>query len=181
MTRLELIKGTLTVLDRRTDSQSVDLWREKIGLLLNEGLNDIGQRCNLVTTEAVTITEGSLELETLEQSLIKVRALFLSGIRTPFFYGVGGRRLRLTTPYSGNAQICYRYMPKPLEADTDVPALPRAWHGMLITYAAARERLTGDGAAQSAGRLAMELYRGSLKRLGAYDDDPEGYRLKNCY
>ena len=67
----------------------------------------------------------------------------------------------------GTAEITYRYQPALLTELTDEPQLPEGLQGLLVEYAAARERSRFDAASQNAARMDLTLYRelkGQLKR-----------------
>ena len=67
----------------------------------------------------------------------------------------------------GTVEITYRYQPPLLMELSDEPQLPEGMQGLLVEYAAARERSRFDAASQNAARLDLTLYRelkGKLKR-----------------
>ena len=79
----------------------------------------------------------------------------------------------------GPATLTYRYMPRMLAADTDVPELPEHCHGALVTYAVARERAAGD--ATAAAQAGFALYAQMRRALRPHCGEADVYRLENVY
>ena len=130
-------------------------------------------------TETVSITGGAIDLTLLERPLVKAVALARGGARLPFYYGAGTHLLHVPGVPDGAAELTYRYMPRMLAADTDVPDLPEYSHGALVTYAVARERAAGDAAA--AAQAGFALYQQMRRALRAHSGELDAYRIENAY
>ena len=87
--------------------------------------------------------------------------------RRLFYYGSTRGTLLFPGMGDGTVEITYRYQPPLLMELSDEPQLPEGMQGLLVEYAAARERSRFDAASQNAARLDLTLYRelkGKLKR-----------------
>ena len=167
MTTLELMKMTLRKLDRPTDNDTVDLYKERLMGYLNEALLDLTAEFRPWRRDTLTVTGGQAELTGLPRACLKVLAARVDGERRLFYYGSTRGTLLFPGMEDGTVEITYRYQPDLLSELTDEPQLPEGLQGLLVEYAAARERSRFDAASQNAARLDLTLYRdmkGKLRR-----------------
>lgn len=152
MTLKEMLTGALQQLDRNTDSQTVELWRDKLTQFFNDAIIDLTGTLQPRRTDPLVLLDGKLDVADLPRACIKVFALKRGEIRLPFYYGVGTGILHVPGVTDGPVQLTYRYLPLLLAADTDVPELPTWSHGAIISYAVGRERASGDNMSINAAR-----------------------------
>ena len=167
MTTLELIKMTLRKLDRPTDNDTVALYKERLLGYLNEAMLDLTAELRPWRRDTLAVTSGQADLSGLPRVCLKVLAARIDGQRRLFYYGATRSTLLFPGVGDGTVEITYRYQPDLLEELTDEPQLPEGMQGLLVEYAAARERSRFDAASQNAARLDLTLYRelkGKLKR-----------------
>ena len=163
MTLKELLTGALLQLDRNTDSQTLELWRDKLTRYFNDAILDLTGEIRLRRTDPVSIAEGQIDTALLPRACLKVVSLQREGKRLPFYYGVGTGLLHVPGASDGPAELTYRYLPPELRADTDVPELPPWCHGALIAYVVGRERASGDAMSVNAARACFELYHAATR------------------
>ncbi|MDO4572343.1 MAG: hypothetical protein Q4C13_03155, partial [Clostridia bacterium] len=107
--------------------------------------------------------------------------LSIGGRRWPFYYGAGSGLIHVPGAPDGPAEICYRYVPRKLSADTDVPDLPEWAHSYLVLYAVGRERAAGDAASIAAARCCFELYNTARRGMRRHVGEDEAYKIENRY
>ena len=180
MTLKELLTGTLLQLDRASDAQTLEAWRDKLTRYLNDAIVDLAGELQPRRTDELALTDGTLSLADLPRAAVKVVALTKDGKRLPFYYGFGSDDLRVPCAANGPIQVTYRYMPEPLRYDTDEPDLPEWCHGALICYAVGRERASGDAASMSAARACFELYQQTRREMRAHRGERDAYTIENC-
>lgn len=181
MTLLEMLTGALTLLERGTDAQTVESWRDKLTRYLNDAILDMAGAVQPRRTEEVQLVSNRLDLTALSRGCVKVLRLTRGGDRYAFYYGAGTDRLYVPGVSDGPMLVTYRYAPAPLAFDTDVPDLPEETHGALIQYAVARERAMGDHASISSARACFELYLAARSRLRPHAGESDAYRIENRY
>ena len=167
MTTLELIKMTLRKLDRPTDNDTVALYKERLLGYLNEAMLDLTAELRPWRRDTLAVTSGQADLSGLPRVCLKVLAARIDGQRQLFYYGATRSTLLFPGVGDGTVEITYRYQPEQLAELTDEPQLPAGLQGLLVEYAAARERGRFDAASQNAARLDLTLYRelkGKLRR-----------------
>ena len=167
MTALKLMEATLRKLDRPTDNGTVALYKERLLGYLNEALLDLTAEFRPWRRDTLTVTGGQTELSDLPRTCLKVLAARVDAKRRLFYYGSTRGTLLFPGMEDGTVEITYRYQPALLSELTDEPQLPEGLQGLLVEYAAARERSRFDTASQNAARLDLTLYRemkGKLKR-----------------
>lgn len=179
MTLKELLTGALLQLDRGTDAQTLESWRDKLTRYLNDAMIDLTGELQPRRSDTLTLTGGILELGQLPRSVVKVIALSRDGTRLPFYYGAGTDQLRVPAVSDGDVLVTYRYMPEPMKVDTDVPDLPTWCHGAMIGYAVGRERSSGDAASIAAARACFELYNAAKKMMRAHRGELDAYTIEN--
>lgn len=167
MTTLKLMEMTLRKLDRPTDNGTVTLYKERLLGYLNEALLDLTAEFRPWRRDDLTVTNGQADLDGLPRACLKVLAARVDGQRRLFYYGSTRGTLLFPGMAEGTVEITYRYQPALLTELTDEPQLPEGFQGLLVEYAAARERSRFDAASQNAARMDLTLYRemkGQLKR-----------------
>lgn len=179
MTLKELLTGALLQLDRATDAQTLEAWRDKLTRYLNDAIIDLTGELQPRRADELTLVNGTLSLADLPRAAVKVVALTREGKRLPFYYGFGSDDLRVPCAADGPIEVCYRYMPEPLRYDTDVPELPEWCHGALISYAVGRERASGDAASIGAARVCFEIYHAARRGMRAHRGELDAYSIEN--
>lgn len=179
MTLKELLTGALLQLDRGTDAQTLESWRDKLTRYLNDAMIDLTSELQPRRSDTLTLTSGALDLSDLPRSAVKVIALSRAGTRLPFYYGASTELLRVPAVSDGEVLVTYRYMPAPLKVDTDVPDLPEWCHGAMIGYAVGRERANGDAASIASARACFELYNAAKRMMRAHRGELDAYAIEN--
>lgn len=179
MTLKELLTGALLQLDRGTDAQTLESWRDKLTRYLNDAMIDLTSELQPRRSDPLTLTSGVLDLSLLPRSVVKVIALSRADTRLPFYYGAGTELLRVPAVSDGEVRVTYRYMPMPLKVDTDVPDLPEWSHGAMIGYAVGRERASGDAGSIASARACFELYNAAKRMMRAHRGEMDAYAIEH--
>jgi hypothetical protein len=179
MTLKELLTGALLQLDRGTDAQTLESWRDKLTRYLNDAMIDLTGELQPRRSDPLMLTNGVLDLSMLPRSVVKVIALSRADTRLPFYYGAGTELLRVPAVTDGEVLVTYRYMPPMLKVDTDIPELPEWSHGALIGYAVGRERASGDAASIASSRACFELYNAAKRMMRAHRGELDAYAIEN--
>lgn len=181
MTLKEMLTGALQQLDRNTDSQTLELWRDKLTQYLNDAVIDLSGVLQPRRTDALALADHEVDLAQLPRTCVKVIALKRGAARLPFYYGVGTGLLHVPAVADGQVVVTYRYLPPILSADTDVPELPNWCHGALISYAVGRERASGDNMSINAAKACFEIYFEAKRNMRAVCGECDAYRIENKY
>ncbi len=179
MTLKELLTGALLQLDRGTDAQTLESWRDKLTRYLNDAMIDLTNELQPRRSDTLPLVGGQIDLSQLPRGAVKVIALSRDGTRLPFYYGASTETLRVPAVEDGDVLVTYRYMPEPLKVDTDVPDLPEWSHGAMIGYAVGRERSSGDAASIAAARACFELYYAAKRIMRAHRGEMDAYAIEN--
>ena len=179
MTLKELLTGALLQLDRGTDAQTLESWRDKLTRYLNDAMIDLTSELQPRRSDTLTLTSGVLDLTKLPRSVVKVISLSRGDTRLPFYYGAGTELLRVPAVSDGDVLVTSRYMPTPLKVDTDVPELPEWSHGALVGYAVGRERASGDASSIASARACFELYNAAKRMMRAHRGELDAYAIEN--
>lgn len=181
MTLKEMLTGSLQQLDRNTDSQTMELWRDKLTQYLNDAMIDLAGTLRPFRTDELPVTDTRLYTTALPRTCTKVLAIERDGKRLGFYYGSEAGQLCVPGIPDGNVRVTYRCLPKKLETDTDVPELPEWSHGALISYVVGRERASGDNVSVSAARACFELYNGAKRSMRKNLGEIDAYTLVNRF
>lgn len=180
MTLRELLTGALLQLDRNTDSQTMELWRDKLTRYINDAMIDLANDVRPRRTDPVTVENHTVRIDRLPRTCIKVQALRRDGVRYPFYYGSQTGYICVPGLSDGEAELTYRYLPNELVSDTDVPELPEWCHSALIAYVVGRERASGDAMSIEAARACFEIYNSIRRRMRASCGEKDAYSIINC-
>ena len=181
MNAQRLIELTLLKLDRPTDSATIELYRDRLLGYLNEAMLDLVIDLRPWRRDELPVAAGQAELSALPCSCLKVIAARVDGERRLFYYGPDRNTILFPGVVDGVAEITYWYTPAPLGALSDEPQLPEMCLGLLVEYAAARERSRFDAASQNAARLELALYRELKGELGRTQPPAEPSRFYHLY
>ena len=181
MTAQALIELTLRQLDRPTDALTVNLYRERLMAYMNEAILDLTLSLRPWRKDYLPVTDGQADLSALPGTCLKVLAAWVDGSRRLFYYGDTKETIRFPGMGDGTAEITYRYLPDPLLELTDHVQLPEEVQGLLVEYAAARERSRFDADSQNAARLSLTLYRELKDKLGLSQPPAEPSQIYNIY
>ena len=181
MTTLTLMQMVLRKLDRPIDNATVALYKDRLMGYFNEAVLDLTAEFRPWRRDELAVTNGQADLSALPRQCLKALTARIDKKRYLFHYGATRNILMFPGIQNGTAVITYRYQPAQLTELTDEPQLPKGLLGLLVEYAAARERSRFDAASQNAARLELTLYRemkGKLKRAYA---EPEPSKLYHVY
>ena len=178
MTLKELLTGALLQLDRGTDAQTLESWRDKLTRYLNDAMIDLVGELQPRRSDTLALADGEIDLANLPRSAVKVVALSRGDARLPFYYGASTEKLRVPVVSDGDVLVTYRYIPEPLKVDTDVPDLPEWCHGAMIGYAVGRERANGDAASIASARACFELYNAAKRMMRAHRGEMDAYSIE---
>ena len=181
MTTLKLMELTLRKLDRPTDSSTVALYKERLLGYLNEAMLDLTAELRPWRRDTLTVTNGQADLSGLPRACLKVLSAWVDGQRRLFYYGSTRGTLLFPGMGDGTVEITYRYQPDLLAELSDEPQLPEGFQGLLVEYAAARERSRFDAASQNAARLDLTLYREMKGKLRQAYAAPDLSRIYHIY
>lgn len=159
MTLAQLLARTMTQIGE--DQASLAQYRDIACAYLNEALSDITED-ELVTTDVVHAPLGTIQPAQLSQCAVLVlQVLAGDGGEIPFTAHRDG------TITCGRAPryVRYRYVPRPLVEQEDVPSLPERFHGALCDYAAYRILGLGGRSRQMRGDVHRDSYLRARERL----------------
>ena len=177
MTLGSIISASLAQLGRTTDAQQHAKWRSKFTQLINEGLIDIAEHLKLRRTDTLEVIDGEINVEDLPHECTKLLSVSKGGAELKF--SRGSETAKLKVPAEGEVQVGYRYIPKALSSDSDVPGLPERLHSLLVTYVCAREFQSYDENNQRRSNPYYAQYRQAKERARHTYGEPETYAFTN--
>ena len=165
MTLNDIITAALLQLDRGHDPVTLERWRNKLTRFVNDGVQDLACAFKPTRREEARLDGSMLDTATLERPCLKVVAVL---------DGESGVALRHTPEDAsgvmsvravGTATVVYQYLPREVNQPGDVPELPETLHPLIVLYAVARERMSGDVSTQGGANAYLQLYEAGKARL----------------
>lgn len=179
MTLNDIIVSALAQLDRGSDTQTVEIYRERLTRYANDAQNDLAWTLGLTRTDGVKSTHGILDLNTLQRNCIRVEKVVQHDHEVPF--RMGDKPNILLLPYDAPAEVTYRYQPEPLASASDVSELGEDMHPLIVTYVVGRERMGGDVSTQSGGNIYLSMYNSAKQKLRGYLKNSDSFKITNRY
>jgi hypothetical protein len=177
MTLREIIEAALLQLGRGSDSASVDKWKAKLTVFVNDAIRDIATAFPLIRTKSARIVGTTVDLSQLDRLCMKVVGVSQEGF--PLNYSVNEAAGIVSVRGVGNVDVTYRYVPNVITALESSPEVPEQLHGLIVIYAVARERMSGDKATQSGANIYLQMYETAKARfISAFR---EGRTIENIY
>lgn len=177
MTLMQIITSALREMGYEPDAQNIETFRRKFTLFANEGLNELSRAMELRRTDTLTITDGEISIEELPYNCVKIIEVAQNGTSLDFYRGSSTTHIKVST--TGDVQVEYRYVARPLSSDTDVPGIPESLHNLLVIYICAREYSTANVDTQDRSKIYYSMY---MKGKAAAQQDygeVETYTIKN--
>lgn len=177
MTLNDIIVSALAQLNRGHDSQTVDIWRDKLIGFVNDAAQDLGKVLGLRRSDALNVVNGEIDVSQLPRSCYRVLSITQNGIQVSFDQGSATGKLKVLA--DGAVTVEYRYMPRPLSSPTDIPELPEHVHPLIATYVVARERGSQDPTMQRGANVYFEMYQAGKEGLRKHLGEQSAYTFKN--
>lgn len=175
MTLISIITQALIVLNRTTDAQSMEAWKDKFTMFANDGCADIAEYMNLKKSEEVEITDGVLHADQLTEDCQKIISVKQNGSDVSFTLGDMTGDVKIGT--SGKVTVEYRYLPAPMSNDIDEPAIPKQLHPLLVPYIAHCEHMTADPTTQRRSDAFYQKYLQGLKQAKRNLGEEDTYKI----
>lgn len=176
MTLNEILVAALAQLDRGSDAQTLDVWRDKLTRFANDAVLDLVGVLKPKRTDNLTITNGLITPASLPHKCLKIVGVTIDGKASGFIQDVNGVRVDQD---SGTAKVTYVYAPRLLSSPSDEPELPDYAHGLIVTYVVARERASGDASTQRGASVYFEIYNAGKAALRSNQGEQDSYRIIN--
>jgi hypothetical protein len=184
MTLNEIITKSLAIMERSTDSESLSMYRAQMTVYANDAVRKIAERYKGAKTETLTLTNGTFDISALTRQPTKIISV-ISGDKPVWFYqkteGTGVFTCEGLPNGAATVDVTYRFVPKMLIGNNDVPELPLYTHDIIPYYVVACERASaGDGDTQAAASVYFQLWNAGLANVkSAHMGEPGSYALIN--
>lgn len=178
MTLVDIITRALLGLGRLSDAQSMNAWKAKLLIYANDCVADLAEYLDLVRTDTVTAAGGEFKLNDLSRGCRKIvrvtqngKELAATETRDSNTIGVNAN--------DGEIEVTYRYFPKEMEDDIDVPDLPVGLHRLIVPYVVYSEYRTLDPSMQGrANAFKTDYERGKMNARKKYGES-DTYNIYN--
>lgn len=178
MTLSDIIVSALAQLDRGHDSQSMNVWRDRMTRFANEAVGDLAHTLRLRRTDSAEVSGGVLDISTLSRPCVKLIGVWRENKPLPAAMGPDGGHVRVAAG-DGTVSVQYRYRPPDMTNPTDEPEVPEYCHGLIVTYVVARERATSDPSTQRGANVYFELYEAGKRALRPNLSEADASRFVN--
>ncbi len=182
MTLNDILVASLAQLDRGHDAQTLDTWRDKLTLFVNDAVKDIAAAIPQKRREKVKLIGGRIQTESLSRECLRVYRVIINGADVEFTDGeeTGAVYIENAQRLSVNdVEVLYAFAPRTLTSPTDVPELPEICHGLIVCYVVGRERASGDVSTQSGSNPYMRLYENGKSALRQRAGGQNRFRIVN--
>ena len=176
MTLNEILVAALAQLDRGSDAQTLDVWRDKLMRFANDAVLDLAQTIKPRRTEEIKILGGLISPADLQRECLKITGVTIGKQESGYVRDSGGVRVDQD---SGTAKVTYVYAPRLLSSPSDEPELPDYAHGLIVTYVVARERASGDASTQRGASVYFEIYNAGKAAIRPGSGEQDSYRIIN--
>ena len=177
MTLSDIIVSALEQLDRKPDPQNIAVWKGRMTRFANDAVMDLAHHLKLKRVDVAVVEGGMLDTATLPEQCVRVLSVWRDGRRV-LIHSYDGSLVGVNCP-DGDVNVVYRWVPKPMTNDTDVPAIPEHAHGLIVSYVVGRERATSDPSMQRGGNIYFELYNEGKRNLRPHLGERDNYELRN--
>lgn len=178
MTLYDIVTQAMVSLGFETDAQSMEAWKDKLVMYLNDGAEDIAKYLNLRRTDTdVPVTNGILRLDDLSAQCVKIVDVRKNGSSISFTTGPASDEITVGT--EGNVDVEYRYVPPRISNDIDVPGIPIYLHSLLVPYIVYSQHITLDPTMQRRADAFYQIYSQGLRRARKNHGETDVYNFTN--
>lgn len=146
------------------DVEDTEEYRESIIIYINEGYRRMMEKCKPTRTATLYAEAGKIDIAGIGDMREITSVRMNESGREVRYEAAGGMEIRVG---GGDAayDVEYTFEAKPLEADTDEPALPEGAHMALADYATWRFYGNGNLARQARGQFYYQRFLMELDKL----------------
>lgn len=177
MTLLNIITRSLVELGRTTDEQSISAWREKLTIFANDGIDDLAEHIDARRTDKIEAENGAFLLSKLPRSCLKIVSVKKNGSDIEFTLAANSKEVQVDA--EGEIEVEYRFSPKELQNDTDVPDIPEHLHKLVVSYCVYREHMTADPTMQRRSDAFYRLYEEGKRKARKNRGETDAFALIN--
>lgn len=135
MTLNDIIYSALRQLERGTDAQTVDKYRDVFTDYANTALFEISEKIKPSYLAEVILDErGQLDLSTLPRTCIYIESITSESGSSMTWTEVFTGTIEVANGAGMTVKVLYRYIPADLTSPTDEPQLPEYMHKVIPYY-----------------------------------------------
>ncbi|HWS31050.1 MAG TPA: hypothetical protein VN512_13170 [Clostridia bacterium] len=158
------------------DPQTIEDYADRMTTYANDAILDLADACKPIRTDVVAAVNGTINLSALPRTCLKILGVF--GDKEIEFRTSNFNTIAIMGA-DGTYSVTYRYAPKPLCGQTDVPEIPENLHGLITTYVIARERSATDAGNQRGANVYFEIYNAGKRAIRPHYGEKDAYTIKN--
>lgn len=180
MTLNDIISAALLMLERGTDAQTIENYRDQFTKYANDAVYEISLRFKQQKKETVPLIERSFSVSDLSRDCLRVTEVLVNGKKVDYWqdpHGSGTFKVAANDE-AEEAVVAYRYVPKEMTSPTDVPELPDYQHRLIPYYVVACQRCGGDPSTQDTASAHFALFNNKVSQLQRETRaEPRSYKL----
>lgn len=177
MTLVDIITRALSGLGRLSDAQSMSAWKQKMLIYANDCIADLAEYLDLKRTDTVTAADGEFKLSDLQRGCRKIVKVEKDGKMLSVTESDDSKTIGVSE--DGEIKVTYRYFPKEMEDDIDVPDIPEGLHRLIVTYVIYCEHRSLDPSMQGRATAFKNDYeRGKMNARKKYGEG-DTYNIYN--
>lgn len=177
MTLVDIITRALSGLGRLSDAQSMNAWKAKLLIYANDAVADLAEYLDLKRTDTVSVADGELKLSDLPRGCRKIVSARQNGKELSVTETNDSKTVGINA--EGEVEVTYRYFPKEMEDDIDVPDLPEGLHRLIVPFVIYSEYRTLDPSMQGrANAFKTDYERGKMNARKKYGEQ-DTYNIYN--
>lgn len=135
MTLNDIIYSALRQLERGTDAQTVDKYRDVFTDYANAALFEIAERLKPSYISEVTLDDkGRLDLNTLPRTCVYIESVTDENDSEMSWSEIYTGTIEVTNGENKTVNVLYRYIPVDLTSSSDEPQLPEYMHKVIPYY-----------------------------------------------
>ena len=173
--------AALNRLSRGTDSLTVDNNRAAFLDSANKALRIIARQYQPVRRDLIELSdEKTFSTDDLERECTKITKVVVNGSEVGYEQDVNGSGEFTVETTEDECYVYYRYVPKMLSNDIDVPEIPKHMHEYIVHYVVACERCGGDPYTQGTSSVDFQIFDQFVRSIESCKlGQPSAYRLVN--
>lgn len=179
MTLNDIIYSALRQLERGTDTQTVDKYRNVFTDYANAAIADVAERIKPTYIEEVTLdAKGRFELNKLSRPCIYINSITNPSGGAMSWSEICTGVVQVANGKDMTVEILYRYLPVNLSSTSDVPQLPEFTHIAIPFYVVACHKRDKNDTPQAS--YYFDMFNRQLARVhNDHYGDPAQSRLTN--
>lgn len=185
MTLNDIIVAALRYLERGSNAQTIDKYRDAFTDYANAGIRRLAIRFKLTRSDEIVLdAKKRFNVNLLPRQCMVIEKITDADGTSLTWDEITTGVIEVSSAAAPETtvEVFYRYIPKELSSSSDTPELPAYMHSAIPYFVVGCQRSGGDGDSQPTAAVYFELFQREVNNIqNSHYGAAKSYTLKNMW